>query len=176
MKTRYNCMRVRAAVWAIILAIVLSSCGFSPIYESRGRMDMSAETRQIAISPVKGFDGPPGVDLRNRLMNRLTPAGRPDNPLYALDITMSRPLITEYTIRNDGTASSYLVRIRVDYELRLAASREVLLRRNASSEVSYNILKDQYSTEMLRMGAIKMVVEDLADQIYLGIITWTAGK
>jgi hypothetical protein len=151
--------------------LALASCGFSPVYEKRLHSDMSARTQQIAISPVKGYDGTQGVDLRNQLMNRLTPEGKPAAPSYELDITVSQPSITDYTIKDDGTASSYLVRINADYKLVAKSSREIVLKRSATSEGSYNILKDQYSTEMLKMGAIRMLIDDLASQIYLSIVT-----
>ena len=154
-----------------IAVLALAACGFSPVYEKKPHRDMSLQTKRIAISPVRGYDGPPGVDLRNELLNRLTPEGRPDAPRYVLDIAMTQPSITDYTIKDDGTASSYLVRIRANYELRDKTGRGETLKKSVSSEISYNILKDQYSTEMLKNGAIKMIVRDLADQIYISIVT-----
>ena len=160
----------------IAALLVLSSCGFSPVYEKKQYSDMSENTRQISIAPVKGYDGPPGVDLRNLLRDRLTQKGKPANPRYTLDITMSQPSITDYTIQDDGTASSYLIKIRADYELRDKSSASSLIKKTASSEISYNILKDQYSTEMLKMGAIKMIIQSLSDQIYISVITYFAER
>jgi LPS-assembly lipoprotein len=160
----------------IAAMLFLASCGFSPVYEKKYYGDMSESTSQIAIASVKGYDGPPGVDLRNLLRDRLTPKGKPANPRYTLDITMSQPSITDYTIQDDGTASSYLVRIRADYELKDKSSLSPLVKKTASSEISYNILKDQYSTEMLKTGAIKMIIQSLADQIYISVITYFAEK
>lgn len=156
--------------------LTLCSCGFKPMYKETPYNNLSNKTSQISISPVKIFDGAYGIELRNNLMNKLTPLGKPENPNYILDITLSNPNIVDYTIKNDGTASSYLVIMNANYQLKQKKDFKVLLERTVNAEVSYNILKNQFSTEMLKSNAIKLVIENLANQIYFSIITYFTEK
>ncbi|MDR3126007.1 MAG: LPS assembly lipoprotein LptE [Rickettsiales bacterium] len=154
-----------------MLAFAAGSCGFRPLYEKTAFRDVSARSAKIAIPPVAGYDGTHGVDLRNELAAKLTPRGRPENPAYVLRIKMAKPHIYGYTMKPDGTESSYMVRISASYVLSGADGGKVVMENSASAQLSYNILKDQYSSEALKNNAIKLIVKDLADQIYIAVIT-----
>ncbi|MDR2099191.1 MAG: hypothetical protein LBO78_04180 [Rickettsiales bacterium] len=156
----------------LTLALALASCGFRPMYEKNLYNDLDVETSRIAIAPVSGYDGVTGVNLRNSLLGKLTPHGKPENPKYTLSIKMNEPSIQDYTIKNDGTASSYLVTINASYSLAANSDRRILLSKSSSASMSYNILKDQYSTEMLKSNTIKLVVESISEDIYMHIISF----
>ena len=159
----------------IITCIFLCACGFKPLYKQTSYNDLSQQTSEIAIAPVKDFDGARGIDLRNTLLNKLTPDGKPENPKYYLNITISQPKITDYTIKNDGIASSYLITMNATYTL-TNKNHNAVLSKNANSQISYNILKDQFSTEMLKNNAIKLAINDIAEQIYFSIIIYFTEK
>lgn len=158
------------------ICLIICSCGFKPLYKTTAYNDLSEQTSEIAITPVKNFDGARGIDLRNNLLNKLTPNGKPSNPKYYLNISLSQPNITDYTIKNDGIASSYLIRMTADYNLVNAKTKDIVLKKSANSELSYNILKDQFSTEMLKNNAIKLAINDIAEQIYFSIIIYFTEK
>ncbi|MGN0929274.1 MAG: LPS assembly lipoprotein LptE [Alphaproteobacteria bacterium] len=160
----------------LIVCISLCACGFKPLYKKTSYNDLSEQTSEIAIAPVKNFDGARGIDLRNTLLNKLTPDGKPENPKYYLNITLSQPIITDYTIKNDGIASSYLITMNATYTLTNAKNHNVILTKTANSEISYNILKDQFSTEMLKNNAIKLAINDIAEKIYFSIIIYFTEK
>lgn len=160
----------------LLLCITLNACGFKPMYKKTAYNDLSQQTSKISIPPVKGYDGKWGVDLRNSLLNQLTPDGKPANPKYYLNITLSQPAITDYTIKNDGIASSYLITINANYMLINANTKSVILNKNAVSQISYNILKDQFSTEMLKNNAINLAIKSIGEQIYFAIITYFTDK
>lgn len=162
--------------FTFVFIFFLFSCGFQPLYKKTPYYDLSAKTALISIPPVKGFDGARGVDLRNNLLNKLTPDGKPDNPSYSLNISLSQPIITDYTIKNDGIASSYLITLNASYSLIDLKTKNILLQKNASSQISYNILKDQFSTEMLKINAIKLAINSIAEQIYFSVITYLANN
>ncbi len=158
------------------ICLTLCACGFKPLYKKTAYNDLSAQTSEIAINPVKNFDGAKGIDLRNNLLNKLTPNGKPSDPKYYLNITLSQPYITDYTIKNDGIASSYLITMNAQYNLTNAKTKEIVLIKSAISEISYNILKDQFSTEMLKNNAIKLAINEIAEQIYFSIIIYFTEK
>jgi hypothetical protein len=156
---------------AVVAALALCSCGFRPLYEKSAMRDAGAAAAKITIPPVSGYDGTQGVDLRNELQAKLTPRGRPENPAYSLRITMAQPQIYGYTMRPDGTESSYMVKISAKYVLSGVGVGTEVARGEVSSQSSYNILKDQYSSEVLKNNTIKLIVKDIANQIYIAVIT-----
>ena len=160
----------------ILLFLCLTSCGFRPLYKETPYNDLSKRTSEISISPVSGFDGQYGVELRNSLLNKLTPMGKPENPTYVLDIKLSEPSFSDYTIKPNGVASSKLVRMNASYTLKKKGTAEVLLNKTVNTSAPYNLLKNQFSTEMLKNDAVKLSIEDLAEQIYFSIITYFAEK
>ena len=160
----------------IAVFLLLCSCGFKPMYKQTPYNNLSSKTSQISISPVRVFDGAYGIELRNNLLNKLTPLGKPEKPEYILDITLSNPDIVDYTIKDDGTASSYLVIMNADYVLKQKKDFKVLFEKSVNAEISYNILKNQFSTEMLKSDAIRLAIDSLANQIYFSVITFFTEK
>ena len=62
------------------------------------------------------------------------------------------------------------------YTLKKKSDYSVLLQKSANAEISYNILKNQFSTEMLKNNAIKLTIDDISKQIYFAIITYFTEK
>lgn len=162
---------------AAALMLVIAGCSFKPLHDVRDRETGRAAEQAAAISipPVAGPDGRHGITLRNKLLDKLTPKGRPEEPLYSLNIEMTPAAEGIYTIDQYGAATSYSVSTRVRYRLYSMAERKTLLDRSITGQATYNILSDQYSSEMLKRNAINLAIQDAAEQIYLGIITHFAG-
>ena len=160
----------------LFLFFFIASCGFKPMYKQTSYNNLSKNTSEIAISPVQGFDGQYGIELRNSLLNKLTPMGKPENPIYFLDIKLSSPVITDYTIKTNGVASSRLVKMTADYTFKKKGYANILLKKQITASSPYNLLNNQFSTEMLKNDAIKLSIEDLSNQIYFAIITYFTEK
>lgn len=160
----------------IVCLIILGACSFRPMYKEKIYNDLLDQTSQITIAPVRNFDASNGVDLRNNLLNKLTPYGKPSNPKYSLSIELMQPNIGDYTITNEGVASSQIVFVGANYTLTNLESREVVIEKNIVSNMAYNILKDQFSTEMLKKNAIKLAIDNIAERIYFSIISYFTEK
>ena len=160
----------------LCLFLLIASCGFRPMYKQTPYNDLSKQTSEISIPPVSGFDGQYGIMLRNSLLNKHTPMGKPENPLYILDINLSQPNISDYTIKTNGVASSRIVKINAKYTFKKKGDARVLLNKTVNASVPYNLLNNQFSTEMLKQDAIKLSIEDLSNQIYFAIITYFTEK
>ncbi len=160
----------------LFVFLIITSCGFKPMYDKKSYNNLSKKTAEISISPVKGFDGQYGIKLRNSLLNKLTPMGKPENPVYILDITLTSPNISDYTINTQGIASSRLVKMVAKYTLKKKGNANVLIENQVTASAPYNLLNNQFSTEMLKNDAVKLSIEDLAEQIYFSIITYFAEK
>ena len=160
----------------LFLFLFVASCGFRPMYKQTPYNDLTKYTSEISIAPVVGFDGQYGIELRNSLLNKLTPFGKPENPVYILNITLSQPNISDYTIKTNGVASSRIVKLNAKYTFKKKGDANVLLDKTINASSPYNLLNNQFSTEMLKQNAIKLSIEDLSNQIYFAIITYFTEK
>ena len=158
------------------LAFILSACRITPLYDTRTPDNTVSRMERISIPPVTGEDGVWGIRLRNRLLDRLTPRGAPDDPRYSLNITLLTPKRIDYTLDRYGTATSYALRVGANYELVETGTRRQIISGAVSSSSSYPILRDQHSSETLRNNAQRLTIEDLADQIYIAIAAWFSGE
>jgi len=157
---------------SLAIALILSACSVSALYDTRKHDNMVSKMEKIAIAPVAGEDGVWGIRMRNSLLDRLTPRGAPEEPRYTLKIKVHPPARLDYTMDRYGTATSYALRIGADYELLERGGGASFLKGSVSASSSYPILRDQYSSETLRADAQALVIEDLADQIYLAVVVW----
>ena len=152
--------------------LLISACSAKPLYDTRPHDNLVGRMEKIAISPVAGEDGVWGIKMRNRLLDRLTPRGAPDEPRYTLSIKVQPPVRLDYTLDRYGAATSYAIRVSANYELLERGTGQRLLNGVVSASSSYPILRDQYSSETIRNDAQARAIEDLADQIYLAVVVW----
>src|SRR5262245_5494740 len=76
----------RALLCAVLLAGILAGCGFRPLYRQDSSSASVPQFAQIAIAQPEDR---PSQQLRNNLLDLLTPRGTPDRPLYLLDYRVS---------------------------------------------------------------------------------------
>ena len=159
----------------LALSLVLSlltACGFEPLYAKKqndnlwyfgGKFDTSItnEMEQISIEPIaERF----GQQIRNQLLDLITPLGSPKKPKYRLYVIPEDKQITQQALRRDITATRERVRYAVNY--RLVANDKTLISGNSISFVSYDILSNPYSTTMAQKkteeDAAKIIANDIA--------------
>lgn len=151
---------------------LLQSCGFEPLYVQRekpsgwyfgGKFDtsISEEMAKIKISPISDRFG---QQMRNQLLDLLTPRGVPQKPQYRLDVRLVSRQVIQQAMRRDITATSERVDYKVQYEL--WEGTEMKLRSDSFAFVSYDIMANPYSTTMAQKktesDAAKILANDIA--------------
>ena len=152
--------------------LAVSACGFEPLYVQREKAgswyfndkfdtSISEEMAQIKINPISERFG---QQLRNNLLDLLTPRGAPQKPRYRLEVRLTDRQVTQQALRDDITATSERVSYRVQYEL--WEGTEVKLRSDSIAFVSYDIMANPYSTTMAQKktesDAAKIIANDIA--------------
>ena len=151
---------------------LLTACGFEPLYAKKqnnntwyfsGNFDNSVtqEMSQVSIEPIaERF----GQQVRNQLLDLVTPLGSPKNPKYRLYVTPLPKQITQQAMRRDITATRERIRYQVSYYLE--QDNKKILNGNSISFVSYNILSNPYSTTTAQKkteeDAAKIIANDIA--------------
>lgn len=162
---------------AVILSglVLLAACGFEPLYVQKkhnnswyfgGKFDTSIadEMAKIKIEPIASRFG---QQVRNQLIDLLSPRGQPKNPKYRLSAALVSKSVTQQAMRKDITATSERVIYKVKYQL--FEGTKAVINSNSVAYVSYDILANPYSTIMAQKktesDAAKIVADDMALRI-----------
>lgn len=157
----------------LMLALLVSSCGFQPLYVQRDnssswyfsdKFDTSIieELSKIKVVAIKDRFG---QQLRNHLLDLLTPKGVPSNPRYRLVVEVLSKSVTQQAMRDDVTATNERIKYVVGYKL--YENSELLVKGDSIAFVSYDILSDPYSTTMSQKKAEADAANIVADDIAL---------
>ena len=149
---------------AVGAAVLLAGCGFRPLYGSAGpQMAVSTELRSIQIEQLNTLLG---VELRNQLIDGLTPDGEPAAARYrlALDLADRRQ---ELGVRIDASATRYNFILSATYSLVELASGNVVYTGSSASTVAYDVVDSQFATVYSRLDAESRAAQELSDEIRL---------
>lgn len=156
--------RTRAAAALLAAALVLAACGFEPLYGRPTAATAEGPQAQMASVRIAPLPDRIGQQMHNFLRDRLNPFGQPTDPAYVLTLSLSES-VEELGVRKDETATRANLRVFATYELRDAASGEVLLDGRHSSINSYNILDNQFATIFSERDARERGLRALSDAI-----------
>ena len=107
----------------ILILLFLAGCGFSPLYVEResgskwyynAKFDTSIveEMQQVKVEPIADRFG---QQLRNNLLDSLTPKGAPKHPKYRLFVKLTSKRTYDQALRQDITATRRMVVYKVSY-------------------------------------------------------------
>lgn len=157
---------------ALCLISFIAACGFEPLYVQKkhnnlwyfgGEFDTSitSEMAQIKIQTIQERFG---QQIRNNLLDMLTPLGTPRHPKYRLYVDLKEKEVMQQALRKDITATRERVKYMVEYRL-IEGDTEVV-RGDSIAYVSYDILANPYSTTTAKKkteeDAAKIVANDIA--------------
>jgi len=156
-----------------VLALVLSACGFQPLY-GPARTGGLSSTEQMAAVRIAPLPDRIGQQMHNLLRDRLNPAGQPRDPTYELRLTLNEAK-QELGIRKDETASRANLILAASFSLLEVGSGRLLLQGQASSTNSYNILNSQFATTYAESNARSRGLREISDDIRTRLGIYFAG-
>ena len=156
----------------LLLVIFLCSCGFTPLYKQtkiNGSYSSATinEMSKIRITVIKDRFG---QQLRNELLDIITPKGAPLSPTYRLDVKIDKKEVVQQAMRNDVTATSERIEYLVSYKL--FSEQNKLVEGTSIAFVSYDILTNPYSTTTAQKKAESDAAKILANDIALRIAAY----
>ncbi len=145
----------------IFILLLLSGCGFSPLYLSK---TLDADAAKISIAPINGTLG---QELRNNLEHRFNPSGIASEKPYKLTIILTEAEVSRQGIRQDDTATRITISLTATYKLFF---KDTLVLEDKSVFLSsYNILNDPYSSYVSHQKTQNNLNDLIADDIALRI-------
>ncbi|MSP67082.1 MAG: hypothetical protein EXQ96_03085 [Alphaproteobacteria bacterium] len=149
-------------IGALLLLFALGACGFTPLHIERAAGGgASPALAQVAVEPLEGRIG---YELRNRLLDRLSPSGTPAAPRYLLRLKLhenSAPL----AVQLDARVTRYNLTLDASYQMLDARQGTVLFTGNARAIGSYNVVDSPFATESSRISTGVRAARTLADDI-----------
>ncbi len=148
-----------------IMALLLSSCGFRPLYKSGGGSDQTA----LATVDVVKINDRIGQQLRILLAKGFSPRGRSARTDYRLTVTLTESKV-QLAIKKDETATRANLTIRAKFKLlALYNPRLGTFVGRALSTNSYNILTSDFATLSAERDARNRALRALAEEIRLRV-------
>jgi LPS-assembly lipoprotein len=145
------------------LTLFIAACGFHPLYGGATGDIRKLELSQIAVTPIESRTG---SELRNELIDRLTPDGEPAYPQYRLDIALHE-VREGLAIQKDASVTRWNYKLTGSYQLFDLGTGKVVTRGAATSTVAYNVVDSQFATLSAEQDAQRRAALDLGDELGL---------
>ena len=158
---------------AVLVLFAVAACGFEPLYvqktskEDKWYFDGDFDnyvTDQMAQIKIVVTGERLGQQIKNNLLDLLTPQGVPAKPKYYLYVNPVQENEYAQALRSGITATRKRIDYKVNYHM-TQNSKEVM-KGNTVSFVSYDILDNPYSTVISRkkvqQDAAKIMANDIA--------------
>ena len=152
---------------AVVMLILLASCGFQPMHTEKSAASMST----LANFDVALISDRKGQMLRNELLKELQPQGATLNPRFSLRVTLTETL-SNLAIRKDDAATRANLSLSAAFSVTHRADEDTLFYGTVNSINSFNILTSDYATLSARADARRRAVKQLALQIKERLSIW----
>ena len=155
--------RRHIALAGLLLALTaLSGCGFKPLY-GRDGASVVPEFEQIAVAQPEDRSS---QQLRNYLLDTLTPRGEPGRPRYMLEYRLTESVGAVFVTRSEEITRNNL-QMTVTAVLRDYETGALLYTMSPTSQASYNLTLADYSNLVSEKNARERALKDISEQLRL---------
>ena len=160
---------VRRAFLAFAFALLVSACGFQPLY-GEGPGVPSAAVAAMAETRVALIADRAGQELRNNLLDRLTPRGQPSRPRYELQVGLAERR-DNLGISRDDSATYARLTLTATFSLREVASGQVVTSGQSQWTNGFTVVASHFanltSEADARSRALREIGEDIRQKLGL---------
>jgi LPS-assembly lipoprotein len=155
--------RIAAIAFCVVLPLILSACGFHPMYGSA----LAPALSSVYVEPIAERDG---YELRNSLIDALQSDGDKAGKRYNLKVTLNASS-QGIALQNDATITRYNCRLEAHYVLS-DMQGQVLTSGNQTELSAYNVVNSPYATLTAQQDSTKRAAQDVAERIHLDLGVW----
>ncbi|CCG41506.1 LPS assembly lipoprotein LptE [Magnetospirillum molischianum] len=153
----------RLLLVAVLAGLGPVGCGFHAIHAtSSGAVDDSPVGTELARVRVDPISNRVGQQVRNALVERLSPRGEPADPLYTLKIVLTEST-ADVGYRRDNYAT--LGNLSLSATIQLRREGLTLLNETASTVASFDYLGPRYASVVMERDARERAATQIADDI-----------
>ena len=154
-------LAVNPLLMAAAMLLVVSGCGFQPLY---GKQSIGSVDDELARIKVRVISDRIGQQTHNYLLDRLNRKGRPEKPLYLLVVKL-KVAKTRLGIELDESATRAKLVLTADFVLSDIKTKSPLLKRSARSTNSYNIVDSAVATRSAELDARDRAAREVSEDI-----------
>ncbi len=151
----------RARIFLLLGLVGLGACGLEPVYGNRNGMTMRHELAGIQIAAIEDRIG---REVRNNLIDRLTPFGAPDQPRYRLDVTLEQMTIP-LAIQLDDRITRFNLTLMASFSLLDLDSGTAVYIDSVRAVGSYNVVESEYATVVSQQDAGDRAAREVSNEI-----------
>ena len=145
----------------VLCALLVSGCGFRPLFDGGRDSDAAAELATVHIEPINDRIG---QQLHNHLLDLLNPSGRPAKPRYFLYVMLKGSIQGRAIAKSElSTRSNY--NLSATFTLVEAGSDKVIVKGSKAVVSSYNVLTSNFATLMAEKDAKARAVREISQYI-----------
>ena len=153
-----------ALLLGLALCLMLPACGFKPLYGADSVAHNRTTSQEFAKIQIAEIRDRIGQQLRNMLIDSLHPAGAAPDYRYKLNINI-READVNLGLQENATSTRGLVLVTVQYWLVDTQGQKTLLHETLRSSTSYNILVNQFSSQLSADDARQTGLQQIADDM-----------
>lgn len=148
----------------LIPLLLLTACGFSPVYGTYGQSAVATESQlqNITIGNIPDYEG---QYLRNALIDRFHRNGTPQTTLYTLTFTPITETKRDLDVTIDSDTTRAQLTLSTTITLKNNTTGANILTQSLRSTASYNVLGSEYTNKVSEDTTRRNVLDDLARQV-----------
>jgi LPS-assembly lipoprotein len=149
----------------------MAACGFQPLY---GERNANAGTRdELSKIEINSIPDRLGQQVHNYLLDRISPLGRPDSPLYSLDVKLNFSR-TYLGVSRDESATRAKLILSATYGLVDKKNGKQLFLSSTRTANSFTIVKSDFANLSAENDAIDRAAREISDSIRLRLALYFA--
>lgn len=157
--SEYRNFRIAELALVIALAIILSGCGFRPVYELKtGERSLS----EISVRPVDF--GRAGQILTTELEDLFNPGRKASAPKYTLFLALDRKK-EGLAIQQDKEVTRYNLIVKADYRLEEIGAGKVITSGSSRVFGSFDAVESDFGTYAAEEDTLNRIMKELAKNI-----------
>ena len=156
---------LRKLITTFLACLIVSGCGFDPIYGNRGPTRVNDEFSYIGVTSIKDRIG---QKLRNSLVHQLQITGPLKKRKYDLNVELEES-IQSLAVRKSAFATRANLTVTAKYMLVSAERPKTLLQSSEHATVSYNIYNSKFATLVAHRSAQERAIRSLSKDIVISL-------
>ena len=152
----------RRALWLAPLAVMLTGCGFHPLYAPSSARDWDPDLAAIDVLPISDR---PGQILALALREDLNPRGVSVPKRWNLQ-TGLRVTRTDLGIQRNATATTSEITVSAIFQITDQGGR-IIYSSSSSAVGSFDLVNDAYATQVAAQDARDRAIRQVADEMVL---------
>ncbi len=159
-------IRIASACVFMGLLLLLSACGFRPLYGERS--DGESVVTALAAIEIAPLPDRLGQMVHNHLLDVLTPRGAPADPRYRLHLTLTRTK-EAVAIEQDESVARYGLDLMAEYHVTAVADGEEITSGQVRTSGTFDVVRSDFATLKAEQDVERRLAEQVGNRIKLNL-------